>query len=53
MCERISRAAVWGLLGCVFLAGGCVDAVAEGITAGVRDGLEAIVEDFIAGVTGG
>ncbi len=53
MRERISSVAVWSLLGCVLFAGGCLDALGEGITAGLRDGLASIVEDFIAGSAGG
>ena len=53
MRQRISSVAVWSLLGCAFLAGGCVDALGEGIADGLRDGLATIVEDFIAESIGG
>ncbi|MCH8145032.1 MAG: hypothetical protein IIA55_09960 [Gemmatimonadetes bacterium] len=50
---RISSLVVWSLLVCVLFAGGCLDALGEGLTEGLRDGLASIVEDFIAESIGG
>ncbi|MCH7596768.1 MAG: hypothetical protein IID35_09445 [Planctomycetes bacterium] len=50
---RTSSVAVWSLLVCVLFAGGCLDALGEGIAEGLRDGLASVVEDFIAESIGG
>jgi len=47
---------VWiglALLGYVFLAGGCVDAVGEGVTGGIRAGVSELVSTVLLDAAGG
>ncbi|MFQ5490422.1 MAG: hypothetical protein ACE5GE_06835 [Phycisphaerae bacterium] len=45
-----NRTSTWiclALLGCVFLAGGCIDAVGEGVTGGIRVGVSELVSTVL------
>ena len=41
------------VLGCSMLAGGCVDALGEGVAAGLSDGIAAVIEGIIADAAAG